>query len=317
MRLDSYCLDVRKTVYRVSTVASMAMLLSLIVSLDNADAAPKKPDAPVVRKISSKITGRNLGTITVRIALSSSSRKSLFKTEVKIGNQFCTMRKSATKCSIRNVKLGSSYRVQARSQNKFGFSRWSASVQYLNKAGNVWTDSSTEPIPNPISTTSTTFPVLAAPQTATPSTSSSTSSTTTTTLPYCLANPVPLNQLVFGRAWLSGGHWNVPGVEQASRYGAYPSANVQPSRCQFFGFTGIQARPTNTTVDWWFVAYTLVTSSFSTYARVSDSWGVNMDFRYVYEIYNMSSRNWEIRYVWYSPYSCGYTCEQKSWLGLL
>jgi hypothetical protein len=33
-----------------------------------------------------------------------------------------------------------------------------------------------------------------------------------------------------------------------------------------------------------------------------------MDFRYVFEVYNMAAQRYEITYVWKSPYSCGYTC---------
>jgi len=51
--------------------------------------------------------------------------------------------------------------------------------------------------------------------------------------------------------------------------------------------------------------------------KVRDVWGINMDFRYVYEVFNMTSRAWEVKYVWYSPYSCGYTCNQQSWVGRL
>jgi hypothetical protein len=120
---------------------------------------------------------------------------------------------------------------------------------------------------------------------------------------------VPTEQTVFGRAWLDLTHWNIPGLDQASRYGAYPNATFQPSRCQTFSFTGLQTRPTGSQGNWFFVSYTIVQGiGGSAYARVLDIWGINMDFRYVREVYNMSTQEWEIRHIWKSSYSCGYTC---------
>jgi hypothetical protein len=308
--------------FRVFVFATALSLLSFPIFLSDANAAPKKPDTPSVQRISTKKSGNNKGTVTIRVAISKQDRKGLLKTEVKVGKQSCTMKKSATQCSIRGVNLGGNLMVRARSQNRSGFSRWSGAVKYLAQSGNTWTsDSRQTSVAAPVTTApSTTLPAISVTQTIPPTTSSTTStSTTTTTIPYCTANPVPLNQLVFGRAWLSGNFWNIPGVEQASRYGRYPSAIVQPSRCQNFGFNMIQARATTSTSndDWVFVPYTLVTTQFSTYAQVIDAWEINLDFRFVFEIYNMSSSSWEIRHIWYSPYSCGYTCIPKSWVGLL
>jgi hypothetical protein len=164
-----------------------------------------------------------------------------------------------------------------------------------------------------MTSTSTTTSTVSLPiaTTTSPSTSTSTStSSTTTTIPYCQANPVPFEQTVFGRAWLSGDYWNIPGADKASRYGAYPRAIFQPSLCQTFSFTGIQTRPTGSEGSWDFVPYVVIEDDYgSAYAKVFDAWGVNMDFRFVYEVYNSTLRLWEIRYVWKSPYSCGYTCD--------
>jgi hypothetical protein len=298
--------------YRVFVSAIVLSLLSLPTFLSDANAAPKKPDTPSVQRISTKKSGNNKGTVTIRVAISKQDRKGLLKTEVKVGKQSCTMKKSATQCSIRGVNLGGNLMVRARSQNRSGFSRWSGAVKYLAQGGNTWTGANRQtPVTAPITTSpSTTLPAISVTQTIPPTTSSTTStSTTTTTIPYCRANPLPAEQTVFGRVWLDLTHWNIPGLAEASRYGAYPAASLQPHRCQDFSFNGIQTRQTGTTGAWSFVPYTVVTGiGGNPYARVRDVWGVNMDFRYVFEVLVMSTREWEVRYIWKTSYSCGYTC---------
>lgn len=287
------------------------VLLIACIPTAPASAVNSRPDAPIITKISTRASNKVSGAVTVWAEVASYDLPQILKTEIRVGTKTCVMKRNATRCTVNNVRLGSTVSVRARSQGRTGFSGWSDVVRYRPKSGLTWSEDGLPTTVNgsvPSATISTTTTV---PRTTSTSSSSTTSTTTstTTTLPYCLANPVPTEQTVFGRAWLDLTHWNIPGVDQASRYGAYPSAILQPSRCQTFSFTGIQTRPTGSTGAWSFVAYTVVPgSSGSAYARVQDIWGVNMNFRFVYEVYNMSTQQWEIRYVWKSPYSCGYTC---------
>lgn len=48
------------------------------------------------------------------------------------------MLRSRSKCSIRNVRLGKSVRVIARSQNQLGFSGWSTPIRYVPNSKNTW-----------------------------------------------------------------------------------------------------------------------------------------------------------------------------------
>ena len=295
--------------------ATAVILIMVCIPTSNAIAAGQRPDSPIILKVTTKGTSKTYGTVTVRIDIASSNRAQIIKSEVNVGNRSCVMRRTANQCTVRNMKLGSKVRVRARSQSRSGFSGWSDSVNYRIKAGFTWseddlpTGSSGAFVPTPVFTFPTTTTSVPRTTSSTSSTTTSTTtSTTSTTLPFCLRNPIPLEQTVFGRAWLMSNYWNIPGADQASRYGAYPSATMQPSRCQTFSFTGLQARATGSTGNWSFVAHTIVTTSTSAYARVFDSWGINMDFRYVFEVYNMSTQRYEVTYVWKSPYSCGYTC---------
>lgn len=274
------------------------------------DAAPGKPGRPVVTKIVTTPTSKVSGSVTVWVEIPGRNRWKISKTEVRVGTQSCTMRRNATRCTVRNVRLRSRVSIRARSYAGSVPSSWSGTVSYRATTGNSW---SRDDVPvGPGVASSTTVGSVATSTTTFVSTSTTTAPPvrqTTTTLPFCLANPVPAEQTVFGRAWLDSTHWNIPGVQQASKYGEYPSASLQPSRCQNFSFTGIQGRPTGSSGNWAHVTYTIVTGSTgSPYARVRDDWGINMDFRFVFEVYSGATQQWEVIYVWKSPYSCGYTC---------
>ena len=305
----------------------MAIAIGTVFSTPSSHAVGETPDTPEIVKISTKKTSSTRGTVTVRLSLASYDKKTLLNSVVQLGNKSCNLSKATSICTSTNVVLGSRITIRARSKNRNGFSYWSDSVRYLVKNGNTWSSIDSTYFPSaPVNTIPTVFTTTPTPvTTASTSTSTSTTSstsTTTTTLPYCVRNPVPLKQIVFGRAWLDGYNaatyqWKVPGADQASRYGAYPAATMQPSICQTFSFTGLQARATTSTGEWAFVPYTITTSSSSAYAVVRDVWGVNMDFRYVYEVYSMTTQQWEVTYIWYSPYSCGYTCDSINWTGRL
>jgi hypothetical protein len=122
-----------------------------------------KPSAPVVSVVS-VANGSKKGkvNVTVSFALASTNAKApLILTQVKVGTGSCTAVKKSSKCTVRNVVSGKTYKVQSRSKNRNGFGRWSSAVAVKAVLGNKWqrNNSSDNPATStPASGVSTTVP---------------------------------------------------------------------------------------------------------------------------------------------------------------
>jgi hypothetical protein len=66
-------------------------------------------------------------------------------TEVKIGNYTCRALKKTSKCTVKNVPSGKTYKVSARAKNRNGYGTWSAGVSFRAIAGKQWRRDSAAP----------------------------------------------------------------------------------------------------------------------------------------------------------------------------
>lgn len=117
--------------------------------------ARKVANRPTVLSVTaSKVKSKRV-TVTVRLRLGKKIRgASPLGSEVRIGKNICRIDKSRTKCTIRNVKVGTKLRISARTRNKWGFGGWSKSVTFRARSGNKWSHTTTTPTPVPAISTS-------------------------------------------------------------------------------------------------------------------------------------------------------------------
>ncbi len=141
---------------------------------------------------------------------------------------------------------------------------------------------------NPTTTTTTirssitiTRPSVTTPTTIQATTTTTTIRATTTTFPTLVETTI------FGRPFLSSsGNWILPNIELAP------------------GFTATQAYVNG---SWVKVNYSVVNESFGgASARVADTFGFNVLFRHIQELYNSSRGQYEIVRIWYRSPSVGY-----------
>ena len=142
-----------------------------------------KPSAPVVSVVSvAKGSKKGKVNVTVTFALASTNAKApLILTQVIVGTGTCTAAKKSSKCTVKNIVSGKTYKVKSRSKNRNGFGRWSSAVAVEAVLGNKWqrNDSSDNP-----STSN--------PSTSNPSTSNPSSGVSTTPLKFNLKNAMGL-----------------------------------------------------------------------------------------------------------------------------
>ena len=137
-----------------------------------------KPSAPTVSVVS-VTNGSKKGkvNVTVTFALASTNAKApLILTQVMVGTGTCTAAKKSSKCTVKNVVGGKTYKVKSRSKNRNGFGRWSSAVAVKATSGVKWqkNDSSDNP------------------STSNPSTSNPSSGVSTTPLKFNLKNAMGL-----------------------------------------------------------------------------------------------------------------------------
>lgn len=111
--------------------------------------------------------------------------------------------------------------------------------------------------------------------------------TTTTVRATTTTFPTLVETTIFGRPFLSSsGNWILPNIELAP------------------GFTAIQAYVNG---SWVKVNYSVVNESFGgASAHVADTFGFNVLFRHIQELYNSSRGQYEIVRIWYRSPSVGY-----------
>ena len=118
--------------------------------------------------------------------------------------------------------------------------------------------------------------------TAAPSSGSGTTATVPTTATTVFS---PSVTTIFGRPYLWGGYWNLPNCENAP------------------GFTAVQAF---TGGAWVSVGYSVSSSSLGVLVQVPDSFGFNVAFRHVREVWSSSTGKYEIVQIWNRSASSGY-----------
>ena len=158
----------------------LAVGMSTLIGAANANAlsANAKPSRPEIQSIrTSVMTSKGAVDVTVSFSIASTNAKSpILQTQVKVGAKICTANRTATKCTVKAVVAGKTYKILARAKNLNGYSTWSE-VSIVIKSRTTWTKKK-ETSPSTATTS---------PSTATTSPRSVTtvpgSSTTTTTLP--------------------------------------------------------------------------------------------------------------------------------------
>ena len=145
----------------------LLVIVSAVIGATNASAlsVTAKPSKPAVQAIRASAKALK-GTVDVSVSFSIAStnaKSPILQTQVKVGTKICTANGKATKCTVKSVAVGKTYKVLVRANNRNGYGSWSAPVSIMIKAGSTWSSAS--------NTTSNT-------------TSTTTSPSTTTTIAY-------------------------------------------------------------------------------------------------------------------------------------
>lgn len=127
----------KKKLSRIGRVLLGVSLSVALVGVSNASAAKvKKPTAPLIVKITVTKPIRKLVNITFMVALPQNNGGApILSTTVTGGKKSCTMKKTSTTCTIKNVGVINSTNYVAVSRNKVGPSPASAKVRYMWSQG--------------------------------------------------------------------------------------------------------------------------------------------------------------------------------------
>ena len=159
----------------------LLVIVSAVIGATNASAlsVTAKPSKPAVQAIRASAKALK-GTVDVSVSFSIAStnaKSPILQTQVKVGTKICTANGKATKCTVKSVVAGRTYKVLVRANNRNGYGSWSAPVSIMIKAGSTWSSAS--------NTTSNTTSTTTSPSTTTTSPSTTTTSpSTTTTIAY-------------------------------------------------------------------------------------------------------------------------------------
>ena len=165
--------------------------VSAVIGATNASAlsVTAKPSKPVVQLIrASAKASKGTVDVSVSFSIASTNAKSpILQTQVKVGTKTCAANRTTTKCTVKSVVAGRTYKVLVRAKNRNGYGSWSSPVTVMIKAGSTWSNASNTTTNTTSTTTpnetSNTTPGLSPSTTAT-TTPSTTSSSTTTTIAY-------------------------------------------------------------------------------------------------------------------------------------
>ena len=152
----------------------LLVIVSAVIGATNVSAlsVTAKPSKPAVQAIRASAKALK-GTVDVSVSFSIAStnaKSPILQTQVKVGTKICTANGKATKCTVKSVVAGRTYKVLVRANNRNGYGSWSAPVSIMIKAGSTWSSAS--------NTTSNTTSTTTSPSTTT------TSPSTTTTIAY-------------------------------------------------------------------------------------------------------------------------------------
>ena len=90
-----------------------------------------KPAAPTIRSISSSAAKKGKVSLKITLELPTSNGGSKFTgSKISVSGKSCKMAKSRTSCTVKNIKVGKTVTVKARTKNRKGFGAWSSAVRY-------------------------------------------------------------------------------------------------------------------------------------------------------------------------------------------
>jgi hypothetical protein len=126
--------------------------VSTVIGATNASAlsVKAKPSKPVVQSIRASAKSAK-GTVDVSVSFSIAStnvKSPILQSQVKVGTKICTANRRATKCTVKAVAAGKTYKVVVRAKNRNGFGAWSSSIAFAAKVGSAWSrvgDATTTP----------------------------------------------------------------------------------------------------------------------------------------------------------------------------
>ena len=102
--------------------------MSSLIGVANASAlsASSKPTMPEIQLIRSAAkSSKGTVDVTVSFSIAGTNPKSpILQSQVKVGTKTCTANRTATKCTVKGVITGKTYKVLARAKNRNGYSTW-------------------------------------------------------------------------------------------------------------------------------------------------------------------------------------------------
>ena len=120
----------------------LAVGMSTLIGAGNASAllASSKPTTPEIHVIrSSAKSSKGKVDITVSFSITSANASSpILQTQVKVGAKTCTSNRTATKCTVKGVVAGKTYKVLVRAKNRNGYSAWSSNISFIANARSSW-----------------------------------------------------------------------------------------------------------------------------------------------------------------------------------
>jgi hypothetical protein len=120
----------------------LLVAVSTVIGATNASALsvkakPSKPEVQSIRASAKSV--KKAVDVLVSFSIASTNAKSpILQTQVKVGTKSCTANRRATKCTVKAVAAGKTYKVLVRAKNRNGFGAWSSGVAFEAKSGSTW-----------------------------------------------------------------------------------------------------------------------------------------------------------------------------------
>jgi hypothetical protein len=139
--------------------------VSAVIGATNASAlsVSAKPSKPAVQSIRASAKSSK-GTVDVSVSFSiarTNVKSPILQTQAKVGTKICTANRTATKCTVKAVVSGKTYKVLVRAKNRNGFGAWSSGISFGAKSRSTWlrANNSTPSVVTTAPTTATTTPI--------------------------------------------------------------------------------------------------------------------------------------------------------------
>jgi len=114
----------RSRIWLVLAVGMSTLIGAANVSALSANAKPSRPEIQSIR--TSVMTSKGAVDVTVSFSIASTNAKSqILQTQVKVGEKICTANRTTTKCTVKGVVAGKTYKILARAKNRNGYGTWS------------------------------------------------------------------------------------------------------------------------------------------------------------------------------------------------